>query len=99
MTIGELLAEAFGRVHGVVQGAVRGLSEEQLAFRPDGQANSIAWLVWHLTRIQDDHVAGVAGTGQAWTAEGWADRFGLPFPPLRPATGTAAPGRGRPRAR
>ena len=80
MTIGELLAEAFGRVRGVVLGAVRGLSEEQLALRPDGQGNSIAWLVWHLTRIQDDHIAGVAGTGQAWTAEGWADRFGLPFP-------------------
>ena len=44
MTIGELLAEAFGRVHGVVLGAVRGLSEEQLAFRPDGRGNSIAWL-------------------------------------------------------
>ena len=72
MTIGELLAEAFGRVRGVVLEAVRGLSEEQLALRPDGRGNSIAWLVWHLTRIQDDHVAGVAGTGQAWTTEGWA---------------------------
>jgi uncharacterized damage-inducible protein DinB len=80
MTIGELLAEAFGRVRGVALGAVRGLSEEQLALRPDGRGNSIAWLVWHLTRIQDDHVAGVAGTAQAWTAEGWADRFALPFP-------------------
>jgi hypothetical protein len=79
MTIGELLAEAFGRIHGVVLGAVRGLSEEELAFRPEGRCNSIAWLVWHLTRIQDDHVADVAGTEQAWTAEGWADRFGLPF--------------------
>jgi hypothetical protein len=80
MTIGELLAEAFGRVHEVVLGAVRGLSEDELAFRPEGRGNSIAWLVWHLTRIQDDHVAAVAGTGQAWTAEGWAGRFGLPFP-------------------
>jgi uncharacterized damage-inducible protein DinB len=81
MTIGELLAEAFGRIHGVVLGAVRGLSEEELAFRPEERCNSIAWLVWHLTRIQDDHVAAVAGTGQAWMAEGWADRFGLPFSP------------------
>jgi Protein of unknown function (DUF664) len=81
MTIGELLAEAFGRIHHVVLGAVRGLTEEQLAFRPEGHGNSIAWLVWHLTRIQDDHVADVAGKEQAWTAEGWADRFGLPFPP------------------
>jgi len=80
MTIAELLAEEFGRIHGVVLGAVRGLSEEELAFRPEGRCNSIAWLVWHLTRIQDDHVADVAGTQQAWTAEGWADRFALPFP-------------------
>jgi hypothetical protein len=80
VNIGELLAEEFGRIHGVVLGAARGLTEDQLAFRPDERCNSIAWLIWHLTRIQDDHVADVAGTEQAWTAEGWADRFGLPFP-------------------
>ena len=80
MNLGELLADEFGRIHGVVLAAVRGLSEDQLAFRPSDRANSIAWLVWHLTRIQDDHVAGVAGTEQAWTSEGWADRFALPFP-------------------
>jgi uncharacterized damage-inducible protein DinB len=80
VNIGELLVEEFGRIRGVVLGAVRGLSTDQLAFRPDERCNSIAWLVWHLTRIQDDHVADVAGTQQAWTAEGWADRFGLPFP-------------------
>jgi len=87
MTIGELLAEAFGRIHGVVLGAVRGLSEEELAFRPEDRCNSIAWLVWHLTRIQDDHVAAVAGTEQAWMAEGWADRFGLPFSPAETGYG------------
>ncbi len=80
MTLGDLLTDAFGRIRGVVHDATGGLTEEQLAFRPAGQANSIAWLVWHLTRIQDDHVAGVAGTEQAWTAEGWAGRFGLPYP-------------------
>jgi uncharacterized damage-inducible protein DinB len=81
MIIGDLLADAFSRIRGVVHDVTRGLTEEQLAFRPAGQANSIAWLVWHLTRIQDDHIAHVAGTGQAWTAEGWADRFALPFRP------------------
>ena len=47
--------------------------------RLDPAANSIGWLVWHLTRIQDDHVAAVAGTEQVWTADGWAARFDLPF--------------------
>jgi uncharacterized damage-inducible protein DinB len=83
MTIAELLADAFGRVHKTVHQAVDGLTPGQLAFRPESGANSIAWLVWHLTRIQDDHVADVAGTGQVWTSTrngpSWADRFGLPF--------------------
>jgi uncharacterized damage-inducible protein DinB len=74
-----LLIDAFGRIREVTHGAVEGLDEEQLAHRVGPGANSIAWLVWHLTRIQDDHVAGVAGTGQVWPE--WADRFGLPFGP------------------
>jgi hypothetical protein len=79
MTSGELLADAFGRVREVVCGVVDGLTPHQLAWRADADANSIAWLVWHLTRIQDDHVAAVAGVDQAWTASGWAERFSLPF--------------------
>jgi uncharacterized damage-inducible protein DinB len=81
MTTADLLADAFGRIREVVHHTVDGLSAAQLAFRPGSQANSIAWLVWHLTRIQDDHVAAAAGTGQAWTAGGWAARFGLPLDP------------------
>lgn len=79
MTSAELLVDAFGRIREVVHDAVEGLNVDQLATRLDGRANSIAWLVWHLTRIQDDHVAGVAGTEQVWTSSGWFDRFGLPF--------------------
>ena len=79
MTSAELLTDAFGRIRDSVHAAVRGLTPAQLAFRVDAEANSIAWLVWHLTRIQDDHIAGVAGTEQVWTSGGWVDRFGLPF--------------------
>jgi uncharacterized damage-inducible protein DinB len=85
MTIADLLADAFGRIREAVHDAVDGLTADQLAFRPDGQANSIAWLVWHLTRVQDDHVAAVTQAGQLWTTAGWAERFGLPF--ARSATG------------
>jgi uncharacterized damage-inducible protein DinB len=58
---------------------VEGLSQDQLARRLEGEANSIAWLVWHLTRIQDDHIAEVADADQVWHADGWADRFALPL--------------------
>jgi hypothetical protein len=77
VTSAELLTDTFGRIRGVVRDAVDGLSEDQLAYRPGPGANSIAWLVWHLTRIQDDHIAEVAGTEQVWPK--WSDRFGLPF--------------------
>jgi uncharacterized damage-inducible protein DinB len=79
MNVAEVLADGFDRIHGVVHAAVEGLTPEQLSWRADAGSNSVAWLVWHLTRIQDDHVADVAGTEQVWTAGGWCARFGLPF--------------------
>ena len=82
MTSADLLADAFGRIREVVHEVVEGLTPEELAFRVDARANSIAWLVWHLTRVQDDHVAEVAGTGQVWTGERWAERFELPLDDL-----------------
>ena len=82
MTSADLLVDAFGRVRDAVHTAVTNLSAEQLAYRIDGSANSIAWLVWHLSRIQDDHIADVTQTEQVWVSGGWAERFGLPFPTL-----------------
>jgi uncharacterized damage-inducible protein DinB len=78
MTSADLLADAFSRVRDAVYKAVMSLSPEQLAFRPYPEGNSIAWLIWHLTRIQDDHIADLAGTEQEWQSENWAARFGLP---------------------
>lgn len=80
MNVADLLIDGFGRVRENVHAAVEGLTAEQLRTRPAPEANSIAWLVWHLTRVQDDHVADVAGTEQVWTGEDWLSRFGLPFP-------------------
>jgi uncharacterized protein DUF664 len=79
MTSADLLVDGFGRVKEVVHRVVDGLSPEQLSVRIGDRANSIAWLVWHLTRIADDHVAAVAGIEQVWTTDGWAERFALPF--------------------
>jgi len=77
----EILTDGFERIRDAVHPAVNGLSEDELAFRADAESNSIAWLVWHLTRIQDDHVCGLSGDEQAWTAAGWVERFALPLDP------------------
>ncbi|WP_328995502.1 DinB family protein [Kribbella sp. NBC_01245] len=75
----EVLVDAFGRIQEEVHSVVGGLGPDQLADRPHGKGNSIAWLIWHLTRIQDDHVADVAGTTQVYVDQGWTERLGLPF--------------------
>lgn len=73
----DLLVDAFTRVRDLVVELTDGLTEDAAAFRPAPEANPVGWLLWHLTRIQDDHVAGLAAVPQAWT--GWRERFGLPF--------------------
>jgi hypothetical protein len=75
----DLLFEAFKRVRELVVRTTDGLDAETAAFRPDPDANSIAWLLWHLARIQDDHIADVAGVRQAWVEKGWSTQLGLPF--------------------
>jgi uncharacterized damage-inducible protein DinB len=74
-----VLLEAFTRIKTVLHDAIDGLSAQQLSHRVDVEANTIGWLAWHLTRVQDDHIAQVAGIEQTWTAAGFADRFALPF--------------------
>lgn len=81
MTPVALLTDAFQRVADGVPHVLDGLSDDDLAWRPSEGANSIGWLVWHLLRVQDDHVAEVAGVDQAWTVQGFADRAALPFAP------------------
>lgn len=79
MTPADLLTDAIGRVLESVESVLDGADEALLAERPTPDANSIGWLVWHLTRVQDDHVAEVAGSEQVWTAGGYAERFDLPI--------------------
>ncbi|MGA7910989.1 MAG: DinB family protein, partial [Candidatus Dormiibacterota bacterium] len=61
MTSRDLLIDTFGRIPDLVHGVIDGMTPDQLTYRLDSEANSIAWLVWHLSRIADDHVADVSG--------------------------------------
>ncbi len=79
-TATDILRDSFGRIHDDFPGLLQGLTAEDLLWRPDVDANPIGWLAWHLTRVQDDHVAGVGGVEQVWQAQGFADRFALPYP-------------------
>lgn len=75
----ELLLDGFDRVHELVPAVVEGLSPQELSRRPDEAANPIGWLLWHLARVEDSHLADLHGSEQVWTQDGWADRFALPY--------------------
>lgn len=76
----DILVETFSRIRPAVHSVLSGVDADLLGTRLDPEGNSIAWLVWHLTRVQDDHVSEVAGHEQTWTAGGYAAEAGLPFP-------------------
>ncbi|GAA2533027.1 MULTISPECIES: mycothiol transferase [Streptomyces] len=76
----DILIDGFGRIREEVHAAVEGLGPDELNHRPGPDANSVAWLVWHLTRVQDDHVADAFGLDQVWLSEGWDKRLGLGLP-------------------
>jgi len=76
----DLLTETFDRVAQEVRDVCDGLEPHQLEHRPGPDANTIAWLVWHLARVQDAQVAALAGSPEVWTTDGWARRFGLSLP-------------------
>lgn len=79
METSEVLIDAFGRIEEKVQKLCAEASESDLDYRADAEANTIAWLLWHTSRVIDAQVMEIAGREQVWTEEGWSRRFDLPF--------------------
>lgn len=51
---------------------------EQFTARPDRTSNSIAWLMWHLARVEDVTINTlVRGIEQVLTRENWQNRLGF----------------------
>jgi hypothetical protein len=79
MTSAELLTDGYGRIHDLVTRVLRDATPDGLSYRPEPDANSVAWLVWHLTRIQDSHLAEARDGEHLWNSAGWEERFALDF--------------------
>jgi uncharacterized damage-inducible protein DinB len=90
MDVSALLVETYGRIPPLAQRAVDGVTPDKLVEPPGAGANTIAWLVWHLARVQDHHVAELLGTEQIWVGDGWAARFGLEPDPQNTGYGHTA---------
>lgn len=75
MDVAGLLLELYGRIPPLVDEAVDGLAPDDLTWQPALGANTIGWLTWHLTRVQDAHLAEILEVDQVWIDGGWAARF------------------------
>ena len=71
----DLVTDGYTRISEVLERALNGLNTNDLRWQPRTDSNSIGWLTWHLTRIQDDHISSLMGEEQLWIKEGWHVKF------------------------
>jgi hypothetical protein len=90
MDVSELLIDLFGRIPPLAREAVEGLDDAQLVAQPSDDANPIAWLIWHIARVQDAELTGLVGDRQLWVDGDWAARFGLEPDPTNHGYGHTA---------
>jgi uncharacterized damage-inducible protein DinB len=76
-----VLLDLFGRIPPLVREVLEGLPGDAVVARPAPRANTIAWLVWHLTRVQDHHISDIIKSDQLWVGGDWAERVGLEADP------------------
>jgi hypothetical protein len=76
MDVAAVLIDLYGRVDEHLTETLEGLDTTMVDVGPEDGANPIGWLVWHLTRVADMHVAEILEVDQLWVSDGWAGRFG-----------------------
>jgi hypothetical protein len=71
----QLIADGCGRVLQVLEAALDGLTQGDLNKQPHPDGNSMGWLTWHLTLVQDHKIADLMAEEQLWISDGWYARF------------------------
>ena len=71
----KLMTDSFDQVQAEAERVLDGLNASDLCEQPNPECNSIGWLVWHLTRVQDSSIAQFIGEEQLWIKDGWHTRF------------------------
>lgn len=77
MSTVDFIARSLDFTHNALRDARNG-TDEQLHFVPEGGSHSIAWCLWHTSRIEDLMLTRITGGTPVWSQE-WADKIGLPF--------------------
>ena len=77
----QLIIDIYVRISQVLERALEGLTQDDLNQQPNPGSNSMGWLAWHLTRVQDRAIADLAGEEQLWIKNEWHSRFIRPADP------------------
>lgn len=77
----DLLMQDYGSALGVLERALKGLTQEDLNWQPRPDCNSIGWTTWHLTRALDALITSLSGEEDLWIKDGWCGRFNRPPDP------------------
>ena len=76
MEANELLTNLLKGNRSMIRKALDGLSNEEVATRPNSECNSMVWLLWHLSRAEDGLVSSLDGSAELWN-DGWAEKCGI----------------------
>ena len=68
--------DVLDRNEAILFAALDGLTSAQLHEQPGPDSNPIGWLMWHLSRVQDNHVSAMEGSEHVWVAQLWYEQFG-----------------------
>ena len=77
----QLIINIYERMSQEIERSLDGLTLDDVNQHPSTDTNSIGWLAWHLTRVQDRAIADLAGEVQLWVEDEWYSRFNRPPDP------------------
>ena len=73
----EFALEALERARAVTMIAIDGLTPEHFHWRPNPTANSIAFLLWHISRVEDRFTSDLRNMEEIWLTEEWHKKFAV----------------------
>lgn len=75
----DLLLSSLEQSQGYLSKALDGLTQEQATWSPGPECNSIAFILWHTTRVEDFLVNRAIQRGkELYESEGWQEKLGTP---------------------
>ena len=91
MTAVEGVLTALERNWEMVDATLAGLDDTIIARRPTDQCNSMAWLLWHMTRVLDTFIhTRLQAQPQVWIRDGWYAKFSMDADPDNRGVGWTA---------